>query len=176
MIWASKNKDWLHIELQLSCHNAPPHEAASFLKAAALSSGLQLILRNLLCAYFLFTAWNTHRCTPTIRTLEKFTRKISLCLQYCYSAESLREYLHQKVKKQKSGVSCTEEPHTLYFHQIWKLAEHNRIQLVWVPGHMGVDGNEMTDQPARQGSWHPLMGPQPPLGISAKVAREVIGD
>ena len=23
-----------------------------------------------------------------------------------------------------------------------KLAKHNRIQLVWVPGHMGVDGKE----------------------------------
>jgi ribonuclease HI len=22
-----------------------------------------------------------------------------------------------------------------------KLAEHDRIQLVWVPGHMGIDGN-----------------------------------
>jgi ribonuclease HI len=27
-----------------------------------------------------------------------------------------------------------------------KLAEHNRIQLVWVPGHVGFDGSEMADQ------------------------------
>ena len=27
-----------------------------------------------------------------------------------------------------------------------KLAECNRIQMVWVPGHMGIDGNEMADQ------------------------------
>jgi hypothetical protein len=51
-----KNEEWLHIQYQLSCHNAPPHEAASFLNAAALSSGLQLIFKNLLWAYFLFTA------------------------------------------------------------------------------------------------------------------------
>jgi ribonuclease HI len=57
-----------------------------------------------------------------------------------------------------------------------KLAKHNRIQLVWVPRHMGIDGNEIADQLARQGSSHPLTGPEPALGISAKVARGVIRD
>jgi ribonuclease HI len=52
-----------------------------------------------------------------------------------------------------------------------KLAEHNRIQLVWVLGHMGIDGNEIADKFARQRSSHPLIGPEPALGISAKVAR-----
>jgi hypothetical protein len=57
-----------------------------------------------------------------------------------------------------------------------KLAEHNRIQLVWVPGHVGIDGNEIADQLPREGSSHPITGPEPLLGISAKVATEVIGD
>jgi hypothetical protein len=57
-----------------------------------------------------------------------------------------------------------------------KLAEHNRIQLVWVPGHIGIDGNVIADQLARQGSSHPLTGPEPALGMSAKVGREVIRD
>jgi ribonuclease HI len=57
-----------------------------------------------------------------------------------------------------------------------KLAEHNRIQLVLVPGHMGIDGNEIADQLAKQGSSHPFIGPEPALGISAKVARGVIRD
>jgi hypothetical protein len=39
---------------------------------------------------------------------------------------------------------------------------------------MGIDGNEIADQLARQGSSHPFMGPEPALGISAKVARGVI--
>jgi ribonuclease HI len=35
-------------------------------------------------------------------------------------------------------------------YQSWvKLAEHNRIQLVWVPGHMEIDAKEMADQVAR---------------------------
>jgi ribonuclease HI len=40
-----------------------------------------------------------------------------------------------------------------------KLAEHNRIQLAWVPGHMRIDGNEIPDQLARQGTSYPLIGP-----------------
>ena len=40
-----------------------------------------------------------------------------------------------------------------------KLAEHNRIQLVWLPGYMRIDGNEIADQLAREGSSHPLTGP-----------------
>jgi ribonuclease HI len=61
-----------------------------------------------------------------------------------------------------------------YHQSLVKLAEHNRIQLLWVPGHMGIDGNVMADQLARQGSSHPLTGPEPALGISAEVARDVI--
>ena len=45
---------------------------------------------------------------------------------------------------------------------------------VWVPGHMGIDGNEIADELDRHGSSHPLTMPEPALGISAKVARGVI--
>jgi hypothetical protein len=38
-----------------------------------------------------------------------------------------------------------------------------------VPGHMRIDGNEIADQLARQVSSHPLLGPEPALGIYAKV-------
>jgi hypothetical protein len=55
-----------------------------------------------------------------------------------------------------------------------KLGEHNRIHLTWVPGYMGIDENEMAGQFARQGSVLSFMGPEPALGISGKVAREVI--
>ena len=56
-------------------------------------------------------------------------------------------------------------------HQfLLKLAEHNRVQLVWVPGHMRIDGIP------KESSSHPLRGPELSLGISAKVARGVNGD
>jgi ribonuclease HI len=43
-----------------------------------------------------------------------------------------------------------------------------------VSGDTGIEGNEKADQSARQGSSCPLFGPEPALGISAKVARGVI--
>lgn len=57
-----------------------------------------------------------------------------------------------------------------------KLAEHNRIQLIWVQGRMGIDGNEIAEQLPREGASHPIIGPEPLLGISAKTAMEVIRD
>lgn len=61
-----------------------------------------------------------------------------------------------------------------FYQSLVKLAEHNRVQLVWVPVHMGIDGNEITDQLAREGFLHPLIGPEAACGISAAVVRVVI--
>lgn len=41
---------------------------------------------------------------------------------------------------------------------------------------MDIDGNQIADQLARQGFSNPLRGPQPVLGISAKVSRKVISN
>jgi ribonuclease HI len=57
-----------------------------------------------------------------------------------------------------------------------KLAKQNRVQLIQVPGHMGIDGNEIAHQLAREDSSCPLIGPKSALGISAKVVRGVIRD
>jgi ribonuclease HI len=62
-------------------------------------------------------------------------------------------------------------------HQsVVKVSERNRNQLVWMPGHMGIDGNEITDKLVRKGSSHPLIGHKPVLCISAEDTGGVIGD
>jgi len=57
-----------------------------------------------------------------------------------------------------------------------KLVEHNRIQLVWVPGHNGIDGNEKAKQLARIDCLHLFKGLEHAIGISTKVARVVSKD
>jgi hypothetical protein len=57
-----------------------------------------------------------------------------------------------------------------------QLARHNRVQLIWVPGHEGTVGDETADQLARTGSEHLFIGPEPTCGISVGVAKKSVRD
>jgi hypothetical protein len=57
-----------------------------------------------------------------------------------------------------------------------QLAKHNRVQLIWVPGHKGTVGNETADQLARTGSEYPFVGPEPARGISIGVPKKAVRD
>jgi hypothetical protein len=51
------------------------------------------------------------------------------------------------------------------------LSQSNVVELVWVPGHLGIEGNEKADELARTGSGTPLCGPEPCLPIPAKMVQ-----
>jgi hypothetical protein len=57
-----------------------------------------------------------------------------------------------------------------------ELAKHKRVQLIWVPGHGGIAGNETADQLAKIGAEYPFIGPEPACGISIGFAKKAIRD
>ena len=53
---------------------------------------------------------------------------------------------------------------------------HNSVQLVWVPRHEGILGNERADKLAKKGADTPFTGPEPVLGLPYSVVKRAIGD
>jgi ribonuclease HI len=61
------------------------------------------------------------------------------------------------------------------FQSFMKLGSCNKVQLVWVPGHKGIPGNEKADDLARKRSIVPFHGPEPAVGISLRIPRRAVG-
>lgn len=56
-------------------------------------------------------------------------------------------------------------------HRLNELGTGNRVTLYWVPGHMGVDGNERADELARRGAETHFIGPEPFCGLAASTIK-----
>jgi hypothetical protein len=57
-----------------------------------------------------------------------------------------------------------------------KLAEHNRVQLIWEQGNEGTECNETANQLAKLESECPLIGSEPTCGTSAGISKKAVRD
>ncbi|KAJ8933299.1 hypothetical protein NQ318_010615 [Aromia moschata] len=76
--------------------------------------------------------------------------------------------MNMKIPKKQEEFFCKEE--------LIRLATHNKVTLMWVPGHQGIEGNEKADELARNGSSEDYIGPEPALGVAKTVIRGHINE
>ena len=55
-----------------------------------------------------------------------------------------------------------------------KLSTQNHVELCWVTGHRGIEGNEEADKLAKKGANTPFIGPEPVCRISKSTAKTAV--
>lgn len=91
---------------------------------------------------------------------------ISTCAQYISSTHPVGQSF-EIFSDSQAAIKSLESPYTNSIlvqeckRNLNRLAVHNIVKVVWIPGHSGLDGNERADSLARQGSAGPMTGPAP---------------
>jgi ribonuclease HI len=121
-------------------------------------------------------------CFPLGKFATVFHTEIHAILQCAY--ENIRtayknKRIHifsdsQAALKASSGPKVTSRLVAEGLDALSALASLNEVTLIWVPRHQGILGKEEADKRAKQTSATPILGPEPALGISKCLAREVI--
>ena len=72
------------------------------------------------------------------------------------------------------SVTCTSKLVWDCGKMLQQLATNNNVNLYWVPGHCGIEGNEKADELARLGSAMKFVGPEPFCGVSTSSLKTIL--
>lgn len=88
--------------------------------------------------------------------LKRNYKNANICI--CSDSQAALNALKSKTYTSKLVWECVE--------LLQQLSCRNKVNLYWVPGHCGIEGNEKADQLAKIGSSMQFIGPEPFFGIS----------
>ena len=101
---------------------------------------------------------------PTVFQAE--VTAIEICVRECLD----KKYEHKNIlilSDSQAGIKALES-NRINSKLVWSclqslitLSQSNKVTLMWVPGHMGIKGNEKADEMARKGSAIDFIGPGP---------------
>lgn len=87
---------------------------------------------------------------------QKLSGKI---INFCSDSQSAIKALSSADSRSKLVIACRDK--------LEELSILNAVNLIWVPGHSGIFGNEWADELAREGAETDFVGPEPALPISS---------
>lgn len=162
-------EDWMNYQFNSGGNNVNWFTDGSYMNGMA-GAGIFCASNNLKFTFSL-------GCFSTVFQAEVFA--ISMCASICLEKHAKNRSIYifsdsQAALKALGSFRITSKLVWDCYQTLCRLTSHNKVALIWVPGHTGIQVNKEADELARQGSSCPINGPEPAFGISRAFVKSVI--
>lgn len=135
------------------------------------------------------TGAGVYSCNPEVRISSSLgsnatifqaeVHAIELCVRKLEQTHPKRRSIKifsdsQAALKALGSYRCNSKTIRSCQETLTQLGRSNKVTLVWIPGHSGMEGNETADSLAREGAGSSFIGPEPALGIASSTAKASI--